>query len=204
MSEKRDKKRGLRNQRIRAAALKRLAALETVEFDQTVDDAYSRSAFGHGWADNDGDGQDERQEALIRWAFRKQFVLDEGGDRVASGVWRCRFTGEEFTDPGKLDIDHFVPLKAAWNAGAHAWTKEKRVQYSNGWGIRSVKRRDWLIPVSASANRSKGARGPDVWLPPRDGGYHFRYAATWVRVKSYWGMSVTSAERATLEGLLAE
>ena len=190
--------------RIRATALKRLATLEVVEHDPAVEDAYERKEFGHGWRDNDRDGQDERQETLIRYHDGRKgavLVLEPSGDRVESGLWFCRFTGEWFMDPGDMDIDHFVPLKAAWLAGAHAWDRDRRMQYSNGYGIKSRKRRSWLIPVSASANRSKGARGPDEWLPSRTE-YHVNYAATWIRTKSYWGLSVTAAESATLKTIL--
>ena len=190
--------------RIRATALRRLAALETVEHTEAVEESYYRSQYGSGWKDNDGDGQDERQETLIRYHDKRrggEIVLEPDGDRVESGLWFCRFTGEWFTDPSEMDIDHFVPLKAAWLAGAHAWERDRRVQYSNGWGIKSTKRRSWLIPVDSSANRSKGARGPEEWLPPRKE-YLVNYAATWIRTKSYWGLSVTAAERAALEGVL--
>ena len=190
--------------RIRQTALTRLAKLETVEHDPAVEAAYSRTLFSHGWKDNDGDGQDERQECLIRYHDKRKALLvfeSEAEKRVESGLWFCRFTGETFTDPGDMDIDHFVPLKAAWLAGAHAWTKERRSQYSNGYGIKSTRRRSWLIPVSSSANRSKGARGPDEWQPPRES-YFVNYAATWIRTKVYWRLSVTSAERAALEKML--
>lgn len=193
-----------KGERIRTTALKRLAKLPTVEHDPAIEAAYSRSSFSHGWKDNDGDGQDERQEALIRYhRGRKAVLVYETADerRVASGEWFCRFTGFVFTDPSDLDIDHFVPLKAAWLAGAHAWDKDRRSQYSNGYGIKSKKRRSWLIPVSASANRSKGAKGPDEWLPPREE-YHLNYAATWIRTKTYWKLSVTAAERAALTAIL--
>ena len=189
--------------RIIETARRRLARLETVEHTEAIEEAYERKAFGHGWKDLDGDGQDERAEILILF-HRKRGTLgfaDEEEERVTSGLWFCRFTGEEFTDAGDLDIDHLVPLKAAWLAGAHAWDEERRQQYANGFGIRSKRRRAWLLPVSSSANRSKGARGPDEWLPTRTE-YHQRYAALWIRVKDYWGLSVTAAERAALEAIL--
>ena len=190
--------------RIRATALKRLATLETVEFDLRVEEAYSRNQFGHGWRDNDGDGQDERQETLIRYHDSKRggpLVMESDGDRVEQGLWFCRFTGEWFTDPSDMDIDHFVPLKAAWMSGAARWDRDRRMQYSNGYGIKSKKRRSWLIPVSASANRSKGARGPDEWLPSREA-YRVNYAATWIRTKAYWKLTVTAAEADTLKTVL--
>ena len=52
--------------------------------------------------------------------------------------------------------------------------------------------------MSASQNRSKGARGPDEWKPA-DTSYWCQYAFSWINIKSRWSLSVTSAE---LEALL--
>ena len=187
--------------------LKLIEKLPVREWDQAVIDAYDRKEFGHGWKDNDKDGQDERQEALVYWhrerGWKKlglpkkpELVLTADEKRVVSGWWMCRFTGQYFTDPSQMDIDHMVPLRAIWIAGANEWDKDKRSQYSNGFGIKS-RMRSWLIPVQASANRSKGARGPEEWLPARER-YHLHYAAAWIAAKRYWGASITAAEKAAL------
>lgn len=196
--------------RIIKAAQRRLLELPVVEHAAAIEAAYDRGAFGHGWDDLDSDGQNERAEILIayhRKAAGEVVFASERERRVVGGRWQCRFTGEIFTDAGDLDIDHVVPLKAAWLSGAHEWTKERREQYANGWGLRLDsrrvrRRRSWLLPVSASANRSKGAKGPDQWLPDRVE-YRPRYAALWIRTKHYWRLSVTAAEKAALERLLA-
>jgi len=31
----------------------------------------------------------------------------------------------------EADIDHIVPLKEAWEAGAHAWTADRRKEFAN-------------------------------------------------------------------------
>jgi hypothetical protein len=121
-------------------------------------DKYSRSKFGHGWTDTDGDCQDSRQEALI--AQSTATVRFENNDkcRVASGRWVSPFTGEIIHDPSVMDIDHVVPLKWAWDHGADNWTDEKREAFANDPAN--------LLSVEASLNRQKGAKGPDEWLPP--------------------------------------
>ena len=35
--------------------------------------------------------------------------LNGSGCRVADGIWHGPYTGERFTDPGDLHIDHIVP-----------------------------------------------------------------------------------------------
>ena len=54
----------------------------------------------------------------------------------------------------------------------------------------------------ASANRSKGARGPEEWKP-RDADYWCDYAANWIAVKATWGLTATAKEWAALEDMLS-
>ena len=186
---------------------RRLATLATlpVHHDDPpdgIEDAYERSAFGHGWRDYDRDGEDARAEVLIAFhrPGRSKVEIVKDGDRVVSGRWRCRFSRDWYTDAGLLDIDHLVPLKAAWIAGAHAWDRDRCQRFANGQGVRSL-RRGWLIPVDRSLNRSKGAKRPHEWMPPAER-YHLNYAAEWIDTKSYWGLGVTAAERDALEAAL--
>ena len=76
-----------------------------------------------------------------------------------SGKWLDPYTGQIFTNPGDLDIDHMVPLAEAHRSGADTWTAEQREDYAN-----DLFHTDGLIAVSASANRSKGSRDPSQWL----------------------------------------
>ncbi|MGJ6127167.1 HNH endonuclease family protein [Mycolicibacterium sp. Y3] len=56
-----------------------------------------------------------------------------------------------------VDIDHVVPLRRSWNAGAWKWDAKRRQMFAND----PVE----LIAVSAHANRSKGDGGLDDWIP---------------------------------------
>lgn len=123
--------------------------------------AYNRDAFEH-WSDINDDDLDARQEALYKQAVRVVPVVtierqfDESF--VITGYWVCPYTGKQFTDPTRLDVDHIVPLKWAWLHGAYAWDEEQRKQFANDQAN--------LIAVDAGANRSKGAKGPTEWMPP--------------------------------------
>ena len=82
--------------------------------------------------------------------------------RVESGDWFGAYTGESFTDPGDLDVDHMVPLENAHRSGGWAWSKERKAEYAN-----DLSYANHLIAVQASANRRKGSKGPEEWKPPR-------------------------------------
>lgn len=156
---------------------------------------YSRSEWQH-WIDADGDCQDTRQEVLI--AESRIEVIFESADqcRVASGEWLDPYTDEVVTDPGALDVDHMVPLQNAHLSGGWDWLSDQRRSYAN-----DLSDPDHLIAVTASANRSKGARGPEEWKPPATT-YWCRYAVDWIEVKSTWALTVTSAEWTALVGML--
>ena len=58
-----------------------------------------------------------------------------------------------------------------------------------------------LVAVTASANRSKGAKGPEDWRPP-DETYWCQYGKDWVAVKVEWELAVTPAEFEALGEML--
>jgi len=156
--------------------------------------AYDRTLYG-GWIDWDGDCQDTRQEVLISESL-EPVKLDAGGCRVVSGKWYDPFTDRYFTDPRKLDIDHFVPLKEVHRSGGSSWGSAQKKAYANDLSDPNT-----LIAVSASANRSKSDRDPAKWLPPNSA-FHCDYVKIWVEIKEQWGLEMDSVEAAKVEELL--
>ena len=115
---------------------------------------YDRDEWRH-WTDEDGDCQDTRQEALVVESVSPVAYEDAGQCRVASGAWVGPYTGEQFNDPGRLDVDHMVPLGNAHQSGGWAWSAPEKRQYAN-----DLSYENHLIAVQASANRSKGSKSP--------------------------------------------
>ena len=157
---------------------------------------YDRGDWSH-WADVDGDCQDTRHEVLIAESSVPVTFTDEGACRVAAGRWTGPYTGEVVEDPGKLDVDHVVPLANAHMSGAHGWSAERKKLYAN-----SLSYPGHLVAATASANRSKGHRGPDEWRPP-DRTYWCQYAMDWAAIKREWGLTATEAEAAALREMLS-
>ena len=145
---------------------------------------YDRDLFRH-WIDADGDGCDARGEVLIEESI---VPVSIGPGCSVSGEWVSVFDGRTTTDPSSFDIDHFVPLKEAWDSGAHAWDSGKRTRFANDLDFSGS-----LIAVSAGSNRSKGSADPAEWLPP-NGDYRCEYLVTWVEVKLRWDLSADSRE----------
>lgn len=149
--------------------------------------AYNRADYPH-WLDLDGDGQDTRQEILIRDSHVPVTFGDDG--TVETGLWVCRYTGSVTTDPGDLDIDHLVALGEIDAAGAQAWTLDQRAAFAND--------PDNLIAVYNGSNRSKGDRDAYLWLPPNIascGWYLEARQAVWDK----YGVEVDADERRSVQ-----
>ena len=166
-------------------------SLLAIEYDSDKIADYNRKDWG-SWKTTDC--RDTRNRVLeaestipVTWKTEKKCV-------VKSGKWMLMYSHDPLmysTDPKNMDIDHLVPLKAAHDAGAHAWSKEKKKRYFN-----DLSNPNHLIAVSSRANRSKGSKGPAEWMPDKvkktnwRAGYRCIYLKHWVQIKEKWELEV--------------
>ena len=148
------------------------------------------------WTDADRDCQDARNEVLIAESRNAVAYRTDRKCRVAAGEWLAPYSNTIVTDPRRLDVDHMVPLGNAHDSGAWQWSANRREHYAN-----YLDDPQHLIAVTASANRSKGARGPDQWKP-EDRTYWCQYAVDWITIKSTWELTVTEQEHTALVQML--
>lgn len=148
---------------------------------------YDRDLFGD-WIDADRDCQNTRAEVLIEESAVPVTFTTAGSCTVATGQWVDPWTGVSTTTARDFDVDHTVPLANAWRSGAWAWTAEQRVTFANDLSYGAH-----LIAMDASANRSKGDRGPEGWRPPRHETWCL-YAIVWTEIKGRWNLTATEAE----------
>lgn len=153
---------------------------------------YVRDARFGGWA-SQGNGCDTREVVLKRDGTD---VKTDADCHVTSGKWRSLYDDKVVTDAESVDIDHMVPLADAWRSGADSWTDAKRAEFANDLA------RPQLLAVTAATNRAKGDQDPSLWKPPLHS-YYCTYAARWITVKTYWQLTVTSAEKDALVDMLA-
>lgn len=149
--------------------------------------AYDRKLWQH-WVDDDHDCQDTRTEVLIAESYERVGFEDARSCDVATGRWQCPYTGELVREVHLLDVDHLVPLANAHRSGASRWTPAKRRRYAN-----DLDHPEHLVAVGYAANRSKGDKGPEAWLPPSED-YRCTYVSEWVEVKQRWALTMTDAE----------
>ncbi len=176
------------------AKLSALSVLATIPQQKERPQGYKRDLFKH-WTDDDGDSCNTREEVLIAES-RSQAQVDGYGCKVIAGDWFSEYDGVMHTDPSNLDIDHFIPLKEAWDSGAWAWSSAQRQKFANDMSDPRS-----LIAVTAGQNRSKGDKDLSNWLPPRKEGL-CTYVISWVAVKARWKLSMDPSEWCRAKNIL--
>lgn len=166
---------------------------------------YRRAAFGDAWADTDGNGCNQRDDVLLRDLdhARPFRVAGQGAcdHDVLAGTWLDPYTGVTVTltdakqqaQAESVQIDHLVPLSAAWRYGARTWTDAQRLTFANDLNN--------LLAVGGAANQAKGGSDPSQWgpVPAARCGYAVRYIA----VKSSYRLPTDAPEKRALAGMLA-
>jgi len=173
-----------------------LSVLATIPQAKERPQGYNRDLFKH-WTDDDGDSCNTREEVLIVES-KSQPQVDAYGCKVIAGDWFSEYDGLLHTDPSDLDIDHFIPLKEAWDSGAWAWSPSQRQRFANDLSDGRS-----LIAVTARQNRSKGDKDLSNWLPPRQEAL-CTYVATWVAVKAQWRLSMDQSEWGRAKNILTK
>lgn len=154
---------------------------------------YDRDEFGYP-ADLDDDCINTRHEVLIEEADGP-VTMTEDGCAVASGEWHDPFTGQTFTSPRDLQVDHVVALADAWYAGAWAWSAEERAEFANDPAN--------LNAIEGEENQRKLAWGPADYEPVNEA-HRCAYLEQYARVKVKWELAVTARDFVALEeGLTA-
>jgi len=151
---------------------------------------YSRDLFPH-WITQSG-ACDTREVVLKRDGSN---VVQNSSCQATSGSWYSEYDGATWSAASDVDIDHMVPLAEAWGSGASRWTTAQRQAFANDLT------RPQLIAVTDNVNQSKSDRDPAEWMPPRTA-YRCVYARMWVQVKYHYNMTVDSAEKSALQGVL--
>lgn len=134
-------------------------------------------------------------DALVLLDKNKETTTDKSNAcSIQKGEWIGPFTGKTFTDPGDLDIDHVAPLAYVARHGGQEWDADKKEAYANDLTKTN------LLAVDASANRSKGDRGPAEWQPEEE--FQCDYAIFWIDSIDTWKFSISKADSDALEDML--
>ncbi|KAL1794008.1 hypothetical protein ACET3X_007429 [Alternaria dauci] len=173
----------------KAAATTQLAGLTVAA--QGPQTGYSRDLFPH-WITQTG-SCNTREQVLKRDGTN---VVTDSSCASTSGSWFSPFDGATWTAASDVDIDHMVPLSNAWKSGAASWTTAQRQAFANDLT------NPQLIAVTDNVNQAKSDQGPEAWKPPLTS-YYCTYSKMWIKVKSVYRLTITSAEKSALTSMLA-
>lgn len=114
---------------------------------------YDRAEFGPGWAA--GPDRCDTRTRVMAAAFDSDCASP--WPQWDAGPVPDPYTGAPLL-PHDVEIDHILPVSAAWDLGAHRWDAATRVRFYNDPAN--------LIAVSSAANQAKGDKLPSEWMPP--------------------------------------
>lgn len=161
---------------------------------------YERDAFGEGWQSTRRAGNIDacttRQHLLLDTAQgHPQHPARWEGCQLRAGTILDPYSGQTLRvdangpastlRPRDIDIDHIFPLSAAWDLGAHAWPRERRIAFANDPAN--------LVPTLKKWNREKSDALPSEWLPP-DPSVRCDYARRVAALAVRWELALSSAD----------
>lgn len=164
-------------------------------------EAYEREHHFGSWVKNkkSGDCFNTRNKVLVRDNIGALKLKDENKCSVASGEWIDPYSGHKMTDAmTEIQIDHMVPLREAYVSGAYKWTFKERCLYGNYLGYKNH-----LIAVSGHENNEKSAKTPNEYMPSNKS-FSCEYLKDWLKIKSFWGLSLVSEEVKAIKQLVTE
>jgi hypothetical protein len=98
---------------------------EIVVTNEAFGSSYKRTSFRH-WIDADSNGCDTRRDVLAAESTKPTNCRT-----LSSGLWVSAFDGATTKNASSFDVDHMVPLKEAWESGAHSWDSTTRTSFAN-------------------------------------------------------------------------
>lgn len=154
------------------------------------EESYMRKLHFGRWINDPTDDtcMNTRAKVLVRDSEEDVTYRNERKCVVENGKWLDLYTNQELFSSREIQIDHMVPLKNAYMAGAWRWDFKTRCLYANYMGYHNH-----LIPASVHENTSKGDRAPDRYLPP-DLSYRCQYIKDWLTIKLIWNLNMTTEE----------
>lgn len=169
-----------------------------VEDGQKSKKLYDRESFAYQKVDLDGNGCLIRDDILAR-DLTDVVYQEKVPCAVREGVLKDPYTGKTIVfkkgknTSKKVQIDHVVALRNAWDSGADRWDKNKRVQFGNDPLN--------LLAVEGKANEDKSDKSADYWLPSNKE-FRCEYVARQIKIKEKYDLTVTSSEKRAMQKVL--
>jgi hypothetical protein len=157
---------------------------------------YNRTSQFGPWLKiaNDNFCLDTRAKVLIRDSKKPTTRHTDFPCTIDRGAWHDPYTNKVLTKAREqVQVDHVVPLKNSYLAGAYRWDWKTRCAFANFMGNNYH-----LIPVDGQENNSKSDKAPDEYMPANLN-FQCTYMSIWLRIKATWGLALSEPEAKALK-----
>ena len=154
--------------------------------------AYKRGDYLVSWSDEDGDCQNLRHELLIEQSLIDVTFTSTRRCNVNTGRWLDPYSGNLITQASDLDVDHVIPLSYAHENGGSSWPTSLKREFAQD--------RENLLLVTDIINQSKGAKGPNSFLPIEE--FQCEYAGIWRRVSAKYQIELPNSDQRRIDDIL--
>ncbi|WP_257158700.1 HNH endonuclease family protein [Corynebacterium cystitidis] len=157
---------------------------------------YQREEFGPGWATLPS-GCTVREQLLVKhFSLHDDIPSELSQPGCVSSLSALDpavvipdpYTGEDLVR-ADVEIDHVVPLSAAWDMGAYAWDAQTRHAFANDPAN--------LVVTSRAANQEKSDQLPSQWLPP-DKRARCKYVTTLAHVAYRYSLALPANDKTVM------
>lgn len=161
----------------------------------------SGCVFGTEWNDatdapDSRNGCDTRNDVLRRDLVNTTIDPGTKGCVVRRGVLKDPYTGRDIQfERGwgsslAVQVDHLIPLAAAWDLGAWQWGPARRATFANDTKYE-------LLAVDGPTNMAKVDGTPASWLPPNKA-FRCEYGVRYLEASLHWQLPITTADAEVL------
>lgn len=153
--------------------------------------------FGPPWTDDSNapmgrNGCDTRNDVLRTQLDQVVLRPNTNGCVVHSGTLNDLYTGKTinfvrgFETSRAIEIDHIIPLAAAWDLGASEWPYKRRVAFANDTEYE-------LLAAHGPTNQEKSDGTPERWMPPNVEA-HCTYGIKYTLAAIQWDLPLTTGD----------
>lgn len=165
---------------------------------------YKRTEWKHWDNVDDSTCWTVREESLYQQAEAGSLVLldihkNETSDKsqacsIKQGKWLDPYSDAVITNPTQVDLDHTVPLAAAFRAGGYKWATKGKETFAND--------ASHLVVTSRKQNRTKGDKTPSQWMPENIKA-HCDYSKIYISTMYKYELGISNEDRVALDKGLA-
>lgn len=147
---------------------------------------YERRVFGNGWQDVAGTSCTAREVAIASQRTAPASC------EIAAGTLLDPYNLSKITlteSRSSVEVDHVIPLSAAWDLGAFQWETRRRIEFANDPLN--------LVVTASSTNQEKSDQLPSAWMPPQPRA-HCWYSTRVAAVAAKYGLDLPAQDIKTM------